>query len=313
MAKWCLDPGHGGSDPGAVGMNGRYEKDVVLEAALIAKSILEASGEIVIMTRTSDVFVSLDGRTKFANTAGCDYFVSIHMNSASSSSAIGTEVWTSIGCSSNSTKLANIVVLEMYNGINNNFGYSTPNRGVKTENFYVIRYTNMPACLIEGDFINNPIVESKFIGIGYGEFIANGCLKFVANSDHTDPITPPIIPVTKKTRLSPNSYDEWVVRLQKELNYQGFRDAYGRTLSVDGFVGSNTLAACNRTPISYGVSGNITRLLQEMLQYLGYDVNGIDGHCGQGMVSGIKKYQSEWNLSIDGSFGPQCWKAILGL
>lgn len=313
MAKWCLDPGHGGSDPGAVGMYGRLEKNVVLEAALITKSILEANGETVIMTRTSDIFVSLDGRTNFANTAGCDYFVSIHMNSASSSSAIGTEVWTSVGCSSNSTSLANVLVLEMSNGINNSFGYSTPNRGVKTENFYVIRYTNMPACLIEGDFINNPIVESKFIAKGYGEFIANGCFEFVGNTDPNYPIIPPITTDRKKTILSPNSYDEWVVRLQKELNYQGFRDAYGRTLAVDGFVGSNTLAACNRTPISYGVSGNITRLLQEMLEYLGYDVNGIDGNCGQGMVSGIKEYQGEWNLSIDGSFGPQCWKSILGL
>lgn len=323
MAKWCLDPGHGGVDSGAVGMSGRYEKDVVLEAALRARAILESNGQTVIMTRTRDVFVSLKGRTQYANSSGCDYFVSIHMNSAVSSSAIGTEVWISKGSSSTSVSLANIVVQYMYSGINNNFGYNTPNRGVKSENFWVIRYTSMPACLIEGDFINNPIVESNFNAIKYGEFIANGCLSFIGSSSSVTPPESVNLPSggngnsssnnIKITNLSPNSYSTWVVKLQKELNKQGFRDAYGRLLSVDGFVGPNTLAACNKTPIYYGTSGNITRLLQEILVSLGYNVNGIDGNCGYGMVSGIKKYQSDWGLSVDGSFGPQSWKAILGL
>lgn len=324
MAKWCLDPGHGGVDAGAVGTNGRYEKDVVLEAALKAKAILEANGESVIMTRTNDSWVSLDGRTRFANTKGCDYFVSIHMNSASSRAAIGTEVWTARGSSSTSVKLASVLLNQMYSGINNNFGYSTLNRGLKSENFWVIRYSIMPACLIEGDFINNPTVESKFNASKYGEFIAKGCLEFVGKSSSNIPSTPnpptapsvdaPAKPTGRnKTSLSASVSKDWVVRLQRELNNQGFRDASGRSLSVDGFVGANTLAACSRTPIRYSAKGNITRLIQEMLQSLGYDVNGIDGVCGNGMVNAIKKYQSDWNLSIDGTFGPQCWKSILGL
>lgn len=321
MAKWCFDAGHGGVDSGAVGINGTKEKDIVLQAALRAKAIMEANGETVIMTRTSDVFISLSERVNIANNNNCDYFVSFHMNSASSSSAIGTEVWISKGASSNSGKLARIILGEMYNGINNNFGYKSPNRGIKSENFYVIRNTFMPACLVEGDFISNETVESKFNSNSYGEFVAKGCLTFIGKTKSE------VIPTVskdvnkgntstssrKKCILSPSNYNEWVARLQRELNYQGFTDAYGRKLRVDGYVGANTLAACKKTPIYFGARGNITRLLQEMLVSLGYDVNGIDGICGKGMVEGIKKYQRDWSLTVDGSFGPCCWISILGL
>ena len=321
MAKWCFDAGHGGYDPGAVGINGTREKDIVLQAALRAKAIMEANGETVVMTRTSDVFISLSERVNIANNNNCDYFVSFHMNSSSSSSSIGTEVWISKGASSNSGKLAGVILGEMYNGINNNFGYNSPNRGIKSENFYVIRYTFMPAWLVEGDFISNGTVENSFNANSYGEFVAKGCLAFIGK---TKGETIPAISKDfsngntstsskRKTSLSPSSYSEWVARLQRELNYQGFTDAYGRKLRVDGYVGPNTLAACKKTPIYYGIRGNITKLLQEMLVNLGYDVNGIDGICGKGMVAGIKNYQRDWSLAVDGSFGPNSWTSILGL
>lgn len=77
-----VDPGHGGKDPGAIGPGGTLEKDVVLAVGLALQKELQAiSGLTIHMTRTSDVFVELGDRTKFANSKGADLFVSLHANS----------------------------------------------------------------------------------------------------------------------------------------------------------------------------------------------------------------------------------------
>ncbi|MCI8350430.1 MAG: N-acetylmuramoyl-L-alanine amidase [Oscillospiraceae bacterium] len=92
MAKFCIDPGHGGSDPGA--MNGsRKEKDDVLKLAKKIKPLLEEQGHTVILTRDDGVeTVTIDRRCSMANKAGCDYFLSLHRNSAGAK-ARGIEIW----------------------------------------------------------------------------------------------------------------------------------------------------------------------------------------------------------------------------
>ena len=91
--KWYLDFGHGGKDPGAIGTNNTKESDVLLKVGMLVKSTLEEAFEKVITTRDSDLFYSLDYRTKKANKEGCDYFVSIHMNSSTNKATKGCEVW----------------------------------------------------------------------------------------------------------------------------------------------------------------------------------------------------------------------------
>lgn len=76
-----LDPGHGGEDPGAVGINGTYEKDVTLDVALRLRRRLEERGYTVLMTRGADETVSLRERVEYANQQPTDLFVSIHANS----------------------------------------------------------------------------------------------------------------------------------------------------------------------------------------------------------------------------------------
>lgn len=130
---------------------------------------------------------------------------------------------------------------------------------------------------------------------------------------------PPVTPIPpqptgrKKTILSINSAHEWVVRLQKELNAQGFRDYKKSTLVTNGYPGKCTLSAAEKTPLRQGSKGNITKLVQEMLNKLGYNTNGIDGLFGAGMKASVELYQIDWGLTIDGLFGPQCWKVILGV
>ncbi|MCL2354131.1 MAG: N-acetylmuramoyl-L-alanine amidase, partial [Defluviitaleaceae bacterium] len=85
-----IDPGHGGSDPGAVA-NGRREADDVLRLSLAVQRLLEAQGQRVIMTRTTDTFVPLAERSAISNRNNADLFVSIHRNSNTNPSINGVD------------------------------------------------------------------------------------------------------------------------------------------------------------------------------------------------------------------------------
>ena len=81
--KIFIDPGHGGSDPGAVGPSGLREADVNLRVSqVVANCLSEYSGATVMMSRTDDVYVSLGGRVQAANNWGADRFISIHHNAS---------------------------------------------------------------------------------------------------------------------------------------------------------------------------------------------------------------------------------------
>ncbi len=89
-----IDPGHGGHDPGAVGLRGLYEKDVVLDIALKLKEILLSNPlNEVILTRETDIFLSLEERTAIANKKNADLFVSIHANASPRRKAKGVETY----------------------------------------------------------------------------------------------------------------------------------------------------------------------------------------------------------------------------
>ena len=93
MKKLVIDLGHGGYDPGAIGKGGTKESDVVLKIGKHLDNMLEGIDVDVRFTRIVDKYVSLRDRVKFANNCGADYFLSIHINSASDSSVRGIEVW----------------------------------------------------------------------------------------------------------------------------------------------------------------------------------------------------------------------------
>lgn len=90
-----IDPGHGGPDPGARGANGNYEKHIVLAVGLELKKQLEDSGQYrVLMTRSTDVFVALGDRVRFARRNGGDLFISLHADSIRDQSVTGASVYT---------------------------------------------------------------------------------------------------------------------------------------------------------------------------------------------------------------------------
>ena len=153
--KWYLDFGHGGKDPGAIGSTNLKESDTVLKIGMIIKETLENAFEKVIITRENDKYYSLEYRTKKANNENCDYFISIHLNSATNSSAKGCEVWLYDENSKLKT-LANNLCTNLSSKLN------TPNRGVKySKKLAVLKNTTMPALLIEVDFISNSEVENN--------------------------------------------------------------------------------------------------------------------------------------------------------
>ncbi len=89
-----IDPGHGGHDPGAVGLKGLYEKDVVLDIALKLKEILLSDPlNEVFLTRETDIFLPLEERTAIANKKSADLFVSIHANASPRRKAKGVETY----------------------------------------------------------------------------------------------------------------------------------------------------------------------------------------------------------------------------
>jgi N-acetylmuramoyl-L-alanine amidase len=90
-----LDPGHGGKDPGAIGVSGTYEKQVALATALELKRQLEIGGRYrVELTRTRDVFIPLDGRVDLAQKRGAALFVSMHADALADHSVRGASVYT---------------------------------------------------------------------------------------------------------------------------------------------------------------------------------------------------------------------------
>lgn len=165
-----IDPGHGGSDPGAVGPNGLKEAHVNLAVALKVAEKLRKAGVEVKLTRTSNVFVDLQPRCDIANSWMADYFVSIHCNAASTPQAHGTETYC-YKFGGKGEVLAKAIQAQLIAVT------GRANRGVKEANFYVLRKTNMPAVLTELAFISNREEERLLASTTYQEKCAMAIAK----------------------------------------------------------------------------------------------------------------------------------------
>jgi N-acetylmuramoyl-L-alanine amidase CwlD len=163
--KVFIDPGHGGSDPGALGF-GNIEKNLNLQVATKVKSKLESKGIEVRMSRTSDIYLALSERAKLANDYGADTFISIHQNSVDNAPTVnGIETFY------HTNKTTHKPYAE---SIQNNLIKETgaTNRGVKTADFAVLRETNMPSSLAECGFISNQQESAKLSDSYYQDKLA---------------------------------------------------------------------------------------------------------------------------------------------
>ncbi|MGL4730902.1 MAG: N-acetylmuramoyl-L-alanine amidase [Clostridium sp.] len=154
MKKLVIDLGHGGTDPGAIGPNKTNESDVVLAIGKELNELLKGCNLEIKFTRLSDKYISLQERSKIANDFKADYFLSIHINSASDKTVRGVEIWQYSNKNDKLNKFAN----DLCNDISKIFNIR--NRGLKlSKDLSVLRNTTMPSALIEVDFISNSQAE----------------------------------------------------------------------------------------------------------------------------------------------------------
>jgi N-acetylmuramoyl-L-alanine amidase len=149
----CIDPGHGGADPGAIGTSpdgNLEEKTFTLNVGFFLRSDLTNAGHTVLMTRQQDVFVRLEDRAALANQFDADLFVSIHANAAATPEPEGMEVFCFPG-SVRGRDFAERVLDSLLAEFPDH-----RNRGVKEANFAVLRLSGMPAILVECEFLTNP-------------------------------------------------------------------------------------------------------------------------------------------------------------
>lgn len=211
VRRVVIDPGHGGKDYGAPGyLRGVHEKNVVLQIAKrLAKKIKSELGLEVILTRTSDRFLTLEERTAFANTKSADLFISIHTNASRDRRAYGLETYflnlatdeeaIRVAAMENATSTKNISDLQkilfdlmqnakinessrlaayvqtaMVGHLRNKRYARVKSKGVKQAPFYVLLGAQMPSILIETAFISNPRECKRLVNHKFQERIAEG-------------------------------------------------------------------------------------------------------------------------------------------
>ena len=162
-----LDPGHGGDDPGAV-VEEALEKDINLAVALLVREQLaEQEGVVVLMTREQDVYPSLTDRADFANREQADLFVSIHANSLEDNSYAGifTFYHPDKRSSRSFAEAIQAAVTAASGGLD---------RGVRSEDYAVLRETEMPAVLVETGFMTCPEELALLLDTDYQKLLAQG-------------------------------------------------------------------------------------------------------------------------------------------
>ncbi len=207
IKRIILDPGHGGRDPGAVGLYGLKEKNITLKVAKATAVILKKQGGFeVVLTRNNDSFLALEERTALANTKGGDLFISIHVNASPKSKTMGIETYfldlartedaMRVAALENATstkelsdlqdllldlmqnakmeesaRLAEKVQESMAHGLGRQFP-EVKNLGVKRAPFIVLIGARMPAVLLEIGFLSNPAEAERLKTDTYLDMVA---------------------------------------------------------------------------------------------------------------------------------------------
>lgn len=274
--KVYLDPGHGGSQPGAV----KYvvEKDVNLVMALACRDYLAANGVEVKMSRTGDTTTDISASCREANNWGADLAVSIHNNAGGGD---GFEVFHSINGGTGKT-LAQNIEAEVKKIGQNSRGVKTKKGSGGSDYYGFIRQTNMPAVICEGAFVDNKAdaaqIDTKTEQQAFGYAYARGILKTLGLTDKgykggTASAAKPATSTAKKT----------------------------------------TTVSLNLPQLAKGDEGNSVKAMQLLIMGAGYSVGsaGADGDFGAGTERGLIRYQEKKGLDADGICGTKTWTKLL--
>lgn len=177
----CIDPGHGGKDPGTIGPSGTYEKDHTLAIALLLREKLERNGAKVSLTRETDCAVAhdsataqeeLEARLAAVKQSKADLCVSIHNDSFIRSAASGVTTYHHGGAEA--ARLAGCVQKRLAECL------GIPDRGARFASFFILRYAPMPSILVETAFISNPDEELLLASDDGRSRAANGIFEGIA-------------------------------------------------------------------------------------------------------------------------------------
>ncbi|MCI5055237.1 MAG: N-acetylmuramoyl-L-alanine amidase [Flavobacteriales bacterium] len=152
-----IDPGHGGNDSGAIGVNNLKEKSITLEIARLISELAEKNHDQTVeiyQIRYSDTLISLGDRTKLAKALNAGLLLSLHCNHSDNPDARGVEVFV-VNQNSRFSEEATWLAFQLQADLNHNLGFES--RGVKFANFQVLRETTdlMPSVLLELGFLSN--------------------------------------------------------------------------------------------------------------------------------------------------------------
>jgi N-acetylmuramoyl-L-alanine amidase len=176
-----IDPGHGGKDPGAIGLGGLQEIDVILPIAKRVASILESRGIATKLTRDSDYFVGLDERVSLSNRYDATIFVSIHANSIDGRPDVnGLETYY---YGSEGSKLAEVVHRNVLSTVTAK-GFYLGDRNTRSARFLVLRKSRVPAILVETGYLTNEAEVARLRRDDYrateAEGIAKGIIEYLS-------------------------------------------------------------------------------------------------------------------------------------
>lgn len=184
-----IDPGHGGRDPGKVGVNGALEKDINLDIALKLKEILEQNDINVIMTRTEDIGLysesdsnkkrsDLNKRVEIINSSNALLAISIHQNSFSQESVKGAQVFYH-GQSEEGKMLATTLQEQMKESLKD----GNHRKAKSVNNYYLLKHTKCPLVIVECGYLSNRTEAALLIDKEYQEKMAlaiyQGIIKYL--------------------------------------------------------------------------------------------------------------------------------------
>lgn len=221
MTRIFVDAGHGGKDSGTVG-NGLKEKDIVLDICKRIQTGLKNYENVeVIMSRESDVFLSLEQRTDKANAANADVFLAVHCNGVENTTAKGFETYRYSAAGSATIAFQNTIHQEIIRAM----GTSIVDRGKKTANFHVLRESKMKAVLTENLFISNSADAKLLSDPDFRQKIANGHIIGLEKFLGLRKIERPPKPVEKYYKVQVGAFEDKAAAeaLANDLTRQGYR------------------------------------------------------------------------------------------
>lgn len=219
MVKIFIDPGHGGTDSGATG-NALLEKNITLQIALaVRKYLSEYKGVSIKMSRTTDKTVTLNERTKEANSWGADYFLSIHIN-AGKGTGFESYIFNKLSDTSSSAKKRTIIHKKVL-AVN-----ELRNRGQKKANLHVLRESKMEAALTENGFIDTAIDAIKMKDKAWIARVGKAHAEGIAQIYNLKKSSPPSTPTPSKP--TSNSIKDTYKVIKTTEGYSTAQDAKNR-------------------------------------------------------------------------------------